>query len=92
MSIREKVARAIANTRGQATRNGDIRAADAAINAFLEVAAEQGWHMRPDEATEDMRLSGARDIGKSMREENHMVRSQSCYCAMLTAAPKFEKN
>ena len=28
--------------------------ATAAINAFLAAAAEQGWHMRPDKATEEM--------------------------------------
>ncbi len=32
--------------------------ADAAITAFLEAAADKGWHMRPDEAAEEMVTAG----------------------------------
>ena len=63
MSIREKVARAIYETWWQEIEGfkGDpyygssanlwknwLPAADSTITAFLEAAAEQGWHMRQD--------------------------------------------
>ena len=32
--------------------------ATAAVTTFLQAAAEQGWHMRPDEATEEMLSRG----------------------------------
>ena len=68
MTIREKVALAI--SRGyddflRATPAEDLDdisprqwayrfCTDHAITAFLEAAAERGWHLRPDEATEEM--------------------------------------
>lgn len=60
MTIREKVARAICNAetikdRGDWVQHKDCSAeATAAINAFLKAAAEDGWRMRPDEATDEM--------------------------------------
>ncbi len=56
--------------------------ADAAITAFLVAAAEQGWHMRPDEATEEMAVAGC-------RHEN-MGDMAGRYGAMLAASPEFE--
>ena len=54
----------------------------AAVETFLQIAAERGWHMRPDEATEEMA---------------HMARHTSIgrdclgpYRAMLAAAPEFK--
>ncbi len=51
----------------------------AAINAFLEAAAEQGWHMRPDEATEEM-VGAVQSGGWQVQD----------YRAMLAAAPEFK--
>ncbi len=55
----------------------------AAIKTFLEAAAEQGWHMRPDEATEKMLYAGpqAQSRGNVGRDR---------YRSMLAAAPEFE--
>ena len=61
-SIRETVARAICRAGCDrkdcpchyADGDQEIKEATAAITAFLKAAAEQGWHMRPDEATEEM--------------------------------------
>ena len=47
MTILERVARAISEGVGLDIPSNKI--ADIAITAFLEAAAEQGWHMRPDE-------------------------------------------
>ncbi len=65
MTIREKVARAICQdlwAKGLIDMESPPDAflipayvtADAAITAFLAAAAEEGWHMRPDEATREM--------------------------------------
>ena len=35
-----------------------VPGADDAITAFLQAAAERGWHMRPDEVTEEMAVPG----------------------------------
>ncbi len=67
-----------------------LRMFDAAVSAFTLLAAEQGWRMVPEQATEGMALEGARDIGKTMRFENHIERAKSCHRAMLAKAPKFE--
>lgn len=61
-----------------------------AIDTFLADAAERGWRMVPDEATEEMVLKGARNIGQTMRTPNHIERAKSCHRTMLAAAPKFE--
>ena len=84
MTIREKVARAPHPLRLSHSST------TAVINAFLAAAAEEGWEMTPDQPTESMLKWGARDIGKSMRETNHIERAKSCYRAMLAAAPEFE--
>ncbi len=93
MSIREKVARALWEAEyGQDKAMGtwsDIpdhwrdeshEHATAAITAFLEAAAEQGWHMRPDEATEEMAESGPMVP----------IWAKNAWQAMCEAAPKFE--
>ena len=77
MNIRTKVARAI----GEANHG---RQGHDAITAFLEAAAEEGWHMRPDEATEGMENAGFTTVAAS---NNPIKRS---YRAMLAAAPEFE--
>ena len=92
-SIREAVARAIGATikYPHIPDNAQHLLAAATITAFLKAAAEQGWHMRPDEATEAMALQGARDIGKTIRiEKKHIERSKSCHRVMNQAAPEFE--
>ena len=88
MTIREKAARAIiAWVRDQelvdAVWSEHADQADAAITAFLEAAAEDGWHMRPDEATEEMLNScpQAQSRGNVGRDR---------YRALRAAAPKFE--
>ena len=106
MSIREKVARAIepswfgesgkvlCNYPDQ-DKNYQERArkqADAAITAFLEAAAEQGWHMRPDVATEQMLFKAHKaqvwspELGPSIGASQDRAKWQ----AMNAAAPKFE--
>ena len=69
---------------------------DAAVNAFLEKAAKRGWHMRPDEATEEMvyRAEGMSDfILPSALGNFHARRLTEMKNAISTAnaaAPKFE--
>ncbi len=75
MTIREKVALALHHAR---LEDDDV---DIAINTFLQAAAEEGWHMRPDEATLSMQLA-IRDMPPNEPSQT--------YRAMLAAAPKFE--
>ena len=97
MNIREKVARAIdpqwfgdsgkvlCNYKDQ-DKNYQNRArknATAAITAFLEAAAEQGWQLVPREPTKDMKNIGA----EAWLEEKP---ADYIYRAMLAAAPKYE--
>ena len=91
MTIREKVARAIdpGAFKEQVRSSHDRRplakmVATAAITAFLEAAAEEGWHMRPDEATGAMEEAGMGEDGP-----NWPVPS---WRAMCKAAPEFEWN
>lgn len=85
-SIREAVARAL-HQKGvdNPTWEDWLPSADDAITAFLEAAAEQGWHMRPDEATEGM---GRR--GMSVAPMLYYNEVGPVYRAMLAAAPPFE--
>ncbi len=56
-SIREAAAQAVHAGRFPGQTGADVwdhRYADAAITAFRKAAAEQGWHMRPDEASDMM--------------------------------------
>ena len=103
MSIREKVARAINRTTtshqplAHDGRLSDKQAA-AAIAAFLEAAAEQGWHMRPDEATEEMGEEWAklaleriqRAVEGDMQTVGMVKGAMENYRVMSAAAPKFE--
>ena len=57
-------------------------AADAAIHTFLETAAEQGWHMRPDKATEEMDTAGHKWCWENG--------APKCWRDMLAAAPEFK--
>lgn len=101
MTIREKVARAILLRRSQSDyRHTDVKGnwlidhdkeiATTAITAFLEAAAEQGWHMRPDEATEAMAHAGNgfKYTSDYTREEDAALRIK--YRAMLAVSPEFE--
>lgn len=90
MTIREKVARAIDPEAwrfwdwGEMERqrcDETLAITDDVITAFLEAAAERGWHMRPDEATEEMVKRGS---------VLHPDFNRARYRAMLAAAPKFE--
>ena len=61
----------------------------AAITAFLDAAAKQGWNMRPDEADGHMCNHGA----VIWREGGGASINQRCgviYTVMTEAAPKFE--
>ncbi len=104
MSIREKVSAALKEKTGAGFVGLGI--ADTAINAFLAAAAEQGWHMRPDEATEEM-INGAAQTRKMQAVNAAMTLAQihgakfeatswhdsalaDAYRAMHAAAPKFE--
>ena len=95
MTIREKVARAILLRRTRPDFHAVVKKAwavdhdreltTAAINAFLAAAAEPdketgiSWHMRPDEATEEMIIAGG----------NHDHVGDG-YEAMHNAAPEFK--
>ncbi len=92
MTIREKVAEALDWT----GMSKDI-IATAAINAFLAAAAKEGWHMRPDEATEEMDVAGLDDPKASYcdncMQSGHTRNSgfpSVIWDAMLATAPKFE--
>ena len=96
MTIREKVARAIRQKTAEIDHRPDVVQPDpmwfahefatAAITAFLEAAAEQGWHMKPRAATDDMMRAL---YGPYLSETAEETRRAS-YRAMLAAAPEFE--
>ncbi len=100
MTIREQVARSMwADTNYGDGRGGWNRVesitqetyrsnAAVAIETFLEAAAEKGWHMRPDEATEEMLLAGS----KPLYTEGRFLKGAlyAHWKAMLAAAPEFE--
>ena len=113
MTIREKVAQAIYradckkagidpnwNPRGlpRTTVSAAYASADIVINAFLAAAAEQGWRMCRDEATEEMGEAWARlaldRIQRAVEGEMQTVGmvkgAKENYRAMLAAAPEFE--
>ncbi|KKN17939.1 hypothetical protein LCGC14_0960850 [marine sediment metagenome] len=96
MTIREKVARAIYNsdygedmdgpppgleTAGKVEQSNYGDNAGAAITAFLEAAAEQGWRLVPVDPSEGMLRAGYLEIESP---------AAYIYRAMLDAAPKFE--
>ena len=54
-----------------------------AINAAL---ADAGLVVMPRESSADMKLSGARSIGKTMGVENHTERARQCWQAMTAVA------
>jgi hypothetical protein len=74
-----------------------LRNFDAAVVAYTHLAAEQGWHMRPDEATEEMDCAGLDDPNAGYcdrcMQSGHSRNAgwpDIIYRAMLAAAPKFE--
>ncbi len=77
MTIREKVSAALKEKTGAGFVGLGI--ADTAINAFLAAAAEDGWHMRPDEMTDEM-------IARVFEIDSLRL----AYRAMQAAAPEFE--
>ena len=85
MNIREAVAIAIMEA-------DHGRKGHAAITAFLDAAAEEGWHMRPDEATGDMPNCGciAWLESKENADSSIQERCRIIYYAMCDAAPKYE--
>ena len=107
MIIQEKVARAIQTQTPQIhTRLEYEHMTTAAITAFLEAAAEDGWHMQRDEATEEMVKQAAKTPGmkavdgaitiasvhgfKLQPSNWHNSPIADAFRAMLAAAPKFE--
>ena len=95
MTIRERVGQAIeplsdgklSAEEFDARRN---RKADHAITVFLEAAAEEGWRMRPDEATEEMahKANGFNYTSPyTMRQDSELMDK---YRLMLAAGDKFE--
>ena len=69
--------------------------AHAAITAFLAAAAEEGWHMRPDEATRGMDAAMkllVYELFIDWQEDKEQLRSvyPKLLSAMLAAAPEFE--
>ena len=114
MTIREKVARAIGLYIFETTdedrslpvetfiaKHAD-RIAIRAISAAFQSAAEEGWHMRPDEATPTMLGAAAKTPVKAkgrgrsplwiyLEEVNlNMQHFEKARRAMLAAAPEFE--
>ena len=80
MSIREKVKQAMSDAyRSWGKPEDSENIVDAAITAFLEAAAEQGFRMRPDEATEEMQ--------QTFYVANTPMSAWRFFCK---AAPKFE--
>ncbi len=64
--------------------------ATAAITAFLEAAAEEGWRMCRDEATEEMahEANGFGYRSEYTARQNDLLREK--YRAILEAGPEFE--
>ena len=88
MNIREAVARAIVAKQMEQhnVRGTSLEEVDAAITAFLDAAAKQGWRMARDEATEEMVQAGWEGRYKAQTA----LSNQGIYSAMLAVAPKFE--
>ena len=83
MTIRAKVAVAIMEA-------DHGRKGKAAIKAFLEAAAEAGWHMCRDEATEEMAHKANKFNYHSEYTRGQDLALRIKYRAMLAAADKFE--
>ena len=61
----------------------------AAVETFLQIAAKRGWHMRPDEATEEMgKVSGL--VYKCRCGDRITMWGINAWHAMLAAAPEFK--
>lgn len=104
MTIQKKVAQALYLASDCDSSMMD-QAAEASIKAFLEAAAEEGWHMRCDEVTEKM-VSQAANAPKMQAVDSAITIASvhgfnleasewadspiaDAYRAMLAAAPKF---
>ncbi len=92
MTIRERVAQALRATDGDRPDPGQLfdHLAATAITALLEAAAEEGWHMRRDEATEEMAhaANGFSYVSEyTMRQDKELIDK---YRAVMEAAPPFE--
>ena len=55
----------------------------AAVETFLQIAAERGWHIRPDEATEEMVIEAFGSDGAQLWRD-------TAWQAMIAAAPEFK--
>jgi len=93
-NILETVARAIAKEDGNDYHSSYKFLASAAITAFLEGTGEQGWHMRPDEATQEMEAEMKQLVYKlftDWQEDEEQLRSvyPKLLRATLAAAPEF---
>ncbi len=85
MNVLEKVARVLYVGADESYLSN----ANGAINTFLVTAAKQGWHMRPDEATEHMKEAGWNTQMPQPWEEPHFKMSE-VWKGMTIAAPEFE--
>ena len=90
-SIREKVARAISGAEfmdcySHHDWRGHEEEATAAIKAFLEAAAEQGWQLVPEDLTEEMIAAAEELTGQKL---GHVAMNMEWHIK-LAAAPKFE--
>ena len=68
-------------------KNAELIAFRAAtITAFLEAAAEKGWHMRPDKTTEEMYQAGV----NGMFSADELDPVEMIWRATCDAAPEFQ--
>ena len=67
------------------------KAATAVIATFLEIAAERGWRLVPDEATKEM-VNSASEAGYHSSDSDKWSDRELAreYRAMLAVAPKFK--
>ncbi len=102
MTIREKVARAMMadtddapvnqwDSANRVTKDIYLGNTDVAIATFLAAAAEEGWRLVRDEATEEM-SKAYRNMARAgdFKGNKHCLFDYEAYRAMLAASPKFE--
>lgn len=84
--MREKMARALIEA--------DLRRTSDYEKVYAKQIIEEGWSgwinyvdavIEAMVPTNDMLLAGARSIGKTMGQDNHIERARSCWQAMLAA-------
>ena len=86
----ERVAKAVLddleNRRGIQQELEGIKDTDPEVYDEIKDAIGRAAIAAMREPTERMKLAGARSIGKSMREANHLVRSLKCWQVMASIA------